>query len=251
MAVLPLNEIVAGNNRRRDETGAYVSPRAHVVRAVHLGQTVFFVVDNPDDVIQSEHMRGKFYEPEELDIMRRFFPVGGRFLDIGANVGNHSLYMAKFLHARRIVLVEPNPTAIELLEANILLNGNDNVCDRGKLGYGLSDGSVASADIRVGRNNLGGARVKEGKGQVPIVSGDALLGEEAFDLIKIDVEGMEMKVLAGMASYLAKHPAPIFIEVDKVNDEAFEDWTAANGYVVRDRFQRYPANTNYMIEPGR
>lgn len=251
MSVLPPNEIVAGNDRRRAETGAYVSPRVHVVRAEHLGQPVFFAVDNPDDVIQSEHMKGRFYEPEELDIMRRFFPVGGRFLDIGVNVGNHSLYMAKFLHAQRVVMVEPNPTAIELLEANILLNGVGDVCDRSKLGYGLSDGVADSAFIRVGRNNLGGARVKEGEGEVPLASGDTLLGDEAFDLIKIDVEGMEMKVLAGMASYLQKHPAPIFIEVDKANYRAFEDWVAANGYRVRDRFQRYAVNTNYMIEPGK
>lgn len=251
MNALSPHEIVAGNDRRRAETGAYASPRANVVRAVHLGQPVFFTVDNPDDVIQSEHLAGRFYEPEELDIIRRVFPIGGRFLDIGANVGNHSLYVAKFLHARRIILVEPNPQAIALLESNILLNGIEDVCDRSKLGYGLSDGAMDKAFIRVSQNNLGGARVKEGEGDVPLASGDALLGEEAVDLIKIDVEGMEMKVLAGLKGYLERHPAPIFIEVDKRNYAAFDAWVEANGYKILDRFQRYASNTNFMIEPPR
>ncbi|MEO1137907.1 MAG: FkbM family methyltransferase [Pseudomonadota bacterium] len=250
MTTVTSHKIVSDNDAFCAETGAYVSPRAHVVRATHLGQPVYFTVDNPDDVIQSEHVQGRFYEPEELDIMRRFFPVGGRFLDIGANVGNHSVYMAKFLHASRIVLVEPNPDAIRLLESNILLNGLGGVCDRSRLGYGLSDGVADSAFIRVGRNNLGGARVKEGQGDVPLASGDQLLGDEVFDLIKIDVEGMEMKVLAGMATYLARHPTPIFIEVDKVNYEAFEAWTVAQGYTKQARFQRYRANTNFLIEPA-
>lgn len=244
-----MHEIVKANNDWMAAHGAFVTPEARVVRGTHLGEPVFFAVANPDDIIQSEHMQGRFYEPEELDILRSNFPLGGRFLDIGANVGNHSLYMAKFMRAARVVVIEPNPLAIPLLESNIHLNGIEAVVDRTKLGIGLSDGATDKAFIRTGHNNLGGARVKEGTGDIPLASGDALLGEETFDLIKIDVEGMEMKVLAGLASYLRRHPTRIFIEVDKKNYTPFDAWLESEGYTVLDRFQRYKANTNYMIAP--
>ncbi|MFU1476853.1 FkbM family methyltransferase [Roseovarius sp. C7] len=250
MTDLVRHDIVAETDAQMRETGAYVAPHAQIVRATHLGETVFFTVDNPRDVIQSEHLAGRFYELEELAIIQRYFPLGGRFLDIGANVGNHSVYLAKFLRASRVAMVEPNPLAIPLLQANIFLNGLEAVCERGYLGYGLSDGAVETATIRTGNNNLGGARVKEGAGDVPLRTGDALFGDQAFDLIKIDVEGMEMKVLAGMRSYLAARPTRIFIEVDKVNYDAFDEWIGANGYRVLEEFQRYPTNKNFMIEPG-
>ena len=244
------SDIVAGNDAYLAETGAFVTPNARVIRTSYLGEPVYFTITNPEDVIQSEHYAGRFYEIEELGIMHRYFPVGGRFLDIGANVGNHSLYFAKFLRAQRVVLIEPNPLAIPLLESNIFLNGIEGVCDRRHIGYGLSDGQVDSAFIRTGKNNLGGARVKEGEGDIPLKSGDALFAGETFDLIKIDVEGMEMKVLAGMAAYLRDTPTRIFIEIDRKNYDPFEDWLRANDYHVLDRFQRYKSNTNFMIESG-
>lgn len=216
------------------------------VSTVH-GQRVAFAIANVDDVIQSHHARGAFYEPEELAIICRHFPTGGRFCDIGANVGNHSVYLARFMYARRIVLIEPNPLAIGLLKANVHLNGIDTVCDLSRLGIGLSDGAVSQAFIRTGHDNLGGARVKEGQGDIPVKSGDDLLGDEAFDLIKIDVEGMEIKVLNGLKSHLDRHRPKIFIEVDKRNYDAFEAWRTAEGYDVLERFQRYKNNTNFMI----
>ena len=135
-----------------------------------------------------------------------------------------------------------------MLQSNIFLNGLEGVCERRYLGYGLSDGGAETAFIRTGKDNLGGARVKEGEGDVPLRTGDQLFGTQEFDLIKIDVEGMEMKVLAGLAGYLAAYPTRIFIEVDKGNYGAFDEWIAAKGYRVLETFQRYPSNTNFMIE---
>lgn len=246
-----IDPIVAANTARMSDTGVYLSPKAQVVRMIHQGQPVFFTIANPNDVIQSEHVAGRFYEPEELAIIAKAFPRGGRFLDIGANVGNHAVYVAKFLGASRVVLVEPNPVAIAILESNIFLNGLQDICDRSRLGYGLSDGTVDTASIRAGKNNLGKGRIKEGDGDIPMKSGDELLGDEEFDLIKIDVEGLEMKVLEGLSGYLRRKPTQIFIEVDRENYEAFDAWLDANDYAVLDRFQRYRTNTNFMISAKR
>lgn len=244
-----MNRIVARNTKRQRRRGVYVSPLAHVVRANVLGETVFFTVTDPKDEIQQYHARGEFYESEELEILSRHFPHGGRFCDIGANLGNHSIFLAKFKQASRIVLIEPNPEAIELLESNIHLNGLWSVCERGHLGIGLSDGAAENAWLRVPKGNLGGARIKEGKGDVPMAVGDVVFKDENFDLIKIDVEGFEIKVLSGMENIFRSSRPKMFIEVNRNNDEAFHSWCKAFGYCEVERFQRYPSNINYMVAP--
>ncbi|NNE88001.1 MAG: FkbM family methyltransferase [Silicimonas sp.] len=249
-----MTQLVRKNNRRFRRTGTYVSPLAHVVRAEHMGQTIFFTVPNPKDEIQQYHFRGEFYEREELEIIARHMPVGGTYCDIGANVGNHAIFVAKFLHASRLVLIEPNPPAIETLESNLYLNGIEGICDRRHLGIGLSDGAHDSALMRTPGRNLGAARIREvseddAEGAIALATGDSLLEAEAFDLIKIDVEGHEIKVLTGLASTIRVTRPKLFIEVDGENDDAFQAWIKETNYEVLETFQRYPRNQNYMVGP--
>ena len=58
--------------------------------------TIRFFVGNRYDLVQAHHFRGKFYEAEELDIIRRYFKVNGVFVDIGANVCNHTIFASKY-----------------------------------------------------------------------------------------------------------------------------------------------------------
>lgn len=227
----------------------FVTPLVQVVRAKVHGQPVFFAVQDPRDAIQRHHIRGEFYEAEELAIIARHFPIGGRYCDIGANVGNHAIYVATFLHAARVVLVEPNPPAIALLRANVMLNGLDRVCDLGRLGIGLSDAAAAAVSMVVPPKNLGGSRIVEGEGEITLERGDVLLAGERFDFLKIDVEGMEMKVLSGLSGLIAATRPTIFVEVDRANQTAFDDWVKAVDYEVKEDFRRYRANVNYLVAP--
>jgi FkbM family methyltransferase len=233
--------------RRKAMSGVYVSPVAQVVRCQAYDVPLFFTIANPRDEIQRHHLAGTFYETEELAIIARHFPFGGRYCDIGANVGNHVIFAAKLLHARLVVPFEPNPTAIALLTSNIHLNRIEGVCDLRFLGLGLSDVAVEGAAIRVPRRNLGAARLVEGQGEIRVETFDTLLPEASFDLVKIDVEGMELKVLAGMKGFISRCRPKIFIEVDAANQAGFEDWRGRSGYRVLETFQRYERNTNYLV----
>lgn len=235
--------------QRRKRRGIYVSPVARIVRCTVHGQPIFFTVVNPRDEIQKYHLQGGFYETEELAIIARHFPIGGTFCDIGTNVGNHSLYVAKFLHASKIVMFEPNPAAISILESNIFLNDINRICDRQYLGIGLSDHAANGASMRVPARNLGGSRVVEGEGDIRLDTADAVLVDQRFDLIKVDVEGMELQVLAGMTQLVAKTKPRIFIEVDQENQPGFDEWMKLADYIVLEQFQRYVRNTNFLIGP--
>lgn len=236
--------------RRAERRGVFVAPLARVVRCEVHGEPVFFTVANPRDEIQRHHLAGGFYEPEELAIIARHFPLGGRFLDIGANVGNHSLYLAKFLRAALVLPVEPNPLATELLLANLHLNGVAGRADLRFLGIGLSDHAAESSAVRAPRRNLGAGRLVEGEGGIRIACGDDLFAGMAFDLVKVDVEGMELQVLAGLEGLVRANRPKLFIEVDGLNDHGFRAWLDLMGYRIADQFRRYERNMNYLAEPA-
>jgi hypothetical protein len=43
--------------------------------------------------------------------------------DIGANVGNHTLYVCKFLRAAQAIVFEPSALTMAILQINVRLNG--------------------------------------------------------------------------------------------------------------------------------
>ncbi len=212
------------------------------------------VVAYPRDEIQRHHARGEFYEAEELEIISRHFPKGGIYCDIGANVGNHAIYVGKMLDPSKIFVFEPNPAAIQVLISNIVLNELDAITDSSHLGLGLSDQSGEGFDITFRRprwhvKNLGGAQLERNGGDITVARGDALLGRQKVDFIKIDVEGMEMKVLTGLEQTIKASRPILFVEVDQVNAAEMEAWVKANRYNVTERFSRYDSNENYLCTP--
>lgn len=223
-----------------------------VVRVERDGREIAFFVKNKDDVIQRHHFGGQFYEEEELAIIAKAFPPGGVYCDIGANVGNHAIYVAKFLDPVEMILFEPNPMAIFILRTNLALNGVMEKAELSGLGYGLSDRNETLAVQLDNQNNLGGARLDQGAGEtrVQVKTGDELLAGRRVDFLKIDVEGMELAVLAGLKDTLERQTPKIFIEVDDKNAKAFQAWCGQNNYRILERFRRYQWNENYLIAPS-
>jgi FkbM family methyltransferase len=220
------------------------------------GQEIRFFVTNPRDVIQSAHWQGRFYENEELEIISAFFPHGGVYADIGANVGNHTIFVCKFLHPSQAIVIEPNPPAIEILKINLLLNGLQDMVDMSWLGVGLAE-RPHKATAFIPPNNLGGTRMNirhdddstaEHDG-LTLVPGDDIFLQRRVDFIKMDIEGMELMALSGLAATIARWRPVMFIEVDKQNYAKFGDWLTRNDYRAEREYQRYPQNTNYLVLP--
>ena len=222
-----------------------------IVRNTISGQDISFFVQDSNDVIQRHHAEGQLYEVEEVQIIAEFFKPGGVFVDVGSNIGNHSVYVGRYLHPRQIIPIEPNPPAMAMLQVNLRLNGLQHLADLTHLGLGLSD--VASrAHAWVPTNNLGGTRLDTGitDGALVLVRGDDILARRAVDFLKVDVEGMEMRVLAGLQATIATWRPSMFIEIENSNIEEFLAWTEAHHYRVLRSFRRYDVNENYMVVPA-
>lgn len=226
---------------------ALSSPEMVVTRCVVQDQPVVFCTDMEDDPIQRNHRRGGFYEIGELNLLKEIFPDGGTMIDIGANVGNHLLFAALILKAKRIVPIEPNPQVYRMLIENVLANGLQDTVDLTRLGVGLSDAHSGGFAMQDKKRNRGSARMLPGKGELEVHRGDVLLAGETPDLIKIDVEGMEMSVLSGLDLLLREARPDILLEVDNENDGAFQDWVANSGYVIAHTHQRYRLNRNHIL----
>lgn len=157
------------------------------------------------------------YAIEELDLIADIVGSTADFqaaIDIGANVGNHALRIG--LMGGRVVAFEPNPQAMLLLQQKIRVNPNVNVL---AVRRGLSDRQGQLLLSLPNHCNLGTASFEKKVGTRSI-DVDICRGDEAdeikalsrLDFVKIDVEGHELKVLAGLQKTLATYCPSVFFE---------------------------------------
>jgi len=159
------------------------------------GKLVVFANDTIGNAINASGL----FEWSELEAIFDFLkPLHEHFtrslaLDIGANIGNHSIYFSRYFKA--VHAFEPHPLTYRLLDINASLY-------RGIIihNYALSD-SCGNAHLHENPTNLGGSRIeqiKEGTINITLKKLDDLdFTKEDIALIKMDVEGHEANVLRG------------------------------------------------------
>ncbi len=133
------------------------------------------------------------YEAHMLDLGLSLVPSGRHILDVGANIGNHSVYWAR--SGRHVRAFEPNHDVHLVLRQNVEMNGLTERITLHELALGEEEGFGRLAALLPG--NLGAMAVEsDPAGSVRVTPLDGL-EVESCDLIKIDVEGHELDVLRG------------------------------------------------------
>jgi FkbM family methyltransferase len=171
-------------------------------------------VDLRDEVIGTLLYLHADYEPELQGLMRCMHLDGAVCLDIGANIGLHTLLMSELVGSGgRVFAFEPQSRNFELLQKNLALNHAGNVVAR-RAAAGSREGVCRLA---VHPTNYGDHRVasgSEGSEEVPLVTIDSALRDipdNSISLIKIDVQGYETYVINGMQDTLRRNPHAILI----------------------------------------
>lgn len=213
------------------------------------GRDLVFCTAMEHDPIQRKMRSGAFYETSDLYLLDGHFPAGGTFVDVGSNIGNHSLYFAVMLGAGRVIPVEPNPVCWRLLVENVLANGVLDRFDLTRLGVGLGEARSGGFGMESRERNLGAAAMIAGEGDLEVWRGDDLLADVRPDFIKIDVEGAELGALRGLSGVITRHRPNLFVEVAEENDAAFRAWCDAAGYEIALTRNRYRHATNYLALP--
>ncbi|MDR2112713.1 MAG: FkbM family methyltransferase [Candidatus Accumulibacter sp.] len=191
-----------------------------IVRARHGWMLV-----NPNDFYVGQALLeyGEFSEIEAKFLHQCLFKPG-RIVEVGANLGGHTVGLAKAAAAKgeKMEVFEPQPVVFQNLCANLALNGLRNV-RAWPFACGDEAGTVTFAEPDYGRpGNFGGvkmSRAEAGQGRIPApcVRLDDFLGEQqAVALIKIDVEGFELAVLRGADNILKRWRPLLCVENDRV-----------------------------------
>jgi FkbM family methyltransferase len=226
---------------------------APFISTVRYGKECFrFYVENADDEIQGRHhARGLFYESGVLEYIRDTCPKELMVVDVGANVGNHAVYLDKVFGAREVVVFEPNQVASAILLKNIALNDCRNINTR-YLKFGVSDGAGRYRIGETPHNNLGGTTlVEDSGGPIATVRLDDVLRCFRVGMIKIDVEGMEMPVLRGATKLIASAAPVIAIEVTPESINEVRSFFDGFGYRIERTFSMYVDIATLIAVPAR
>jgi FkbM family methyltransferase len=173
---------------------------------------------------RSLEVYGEFSEGE-VALFRRLIQPGDTVVDVGANVGAHTLPLAQLVGASGQVLAfEPQRWLYYCLCANVALNDLTNVlCHQAALGERRGSLVVPELDYAAG-GNFGGlelANVNPGGWSytVPLERIDDL-GLSRCHFLKIDVEGMEQQVLAGAVETIRRFQPLLYVEDDRRDKSA-------------------------------
>lgn len=193
-----------------------------------------------DDTVLAEcYARSEFYEHHLLDFMERRIKHGGTWIDVGANIGNHSVFFAAYCGAK-VVAFEPVAENFGMLERNMRANG----LDAGHLllaaGAGDAAGSMSYDPPKPGKRWSQVEMSKDGSRTAPIVTIDSL-GLDDVRVIKLDCEGMEPESVIGAAETIKRCRPELFIEIwhDEVL-EMFCETLGAIGYILIERWGDAP-----------
>lgn len=156
------------------------------------GKTFNLKLIENDCVSNFINEQNRFYEDNILENLSRFLPSGKLDvgLDIGANIGNHTIFFSKVMDFNAIYSFEPQKDVYEILDENIKLNNCSNV-----VSYNMGLSNTSSERYSISRylpDNLGStAFSRSDSGDFVFKKLDDVKIEGKIDFIKMDVEEME------------------------------------------------------------
>ena len=207
-----------------------------------------------------------FWHDGDVDIhqywaIRELVPLGGLFVDCGANCGLMGLLARQYRRAK-VIFIEPHPRLAGSIAANIRLNGYASSCELIEAAVSDSDGEITFYED--GRNDGSHAiqpdpgREKDylSLGKVRCLTLRGLIEARALDKIhflKIDTEGNDYPVLQGMGKYLQPSMAEVvYVEMAK-DRRLICDLMRSRGYMAfasRDMKRRRIVQLQRRYEQG-
>ncbi len=147
------------------------------------------------------------YEELESKIMEEKIEMGNIVVDVGANIGLHTLNMARIVgNTGQVFAFEPDPSNFEILEKNVKINNYQNIILEQKAVGDKHGRTTLYQSDHPGKHRIF-PQTEQAKSQVQVelTNLDNYFDSDMIDkinFIKIDVEGLEFSVLKGMKNIL-------------------------------------------------
>lgn len=198
-----------------------------------------WMLANPHDFYLGKALveYGEYGEIESRYLVSLLALRPGKVIEVGANIGTHTIPLAKALavEKREIVVFEPQPFIFQNLCANLALNGITNAT-----AWPWACGTRAetvhfSTPDYTAHGNFGAVSMtpesRQGSVAVPCVRLDDVVGPGPVGLIKIDVEGYELPALQGAIGILTSSRPLLYVENDRVEkSQALIEWLWSRNY---------------------
>lgn len=195
---------------------AAVSTDTETVEFQYSDRTYRITGEAGEYLLEKIRETGTFYELDLLEEISEILPGGHQTaIDVGANLGNHTLYLAGHL-GLDVIAIEPERFNVDLLRENISANGLSDKVDVLPYAAMASRGSVQLRQNIQGNRGTFTAHVSS-EGIEAIVL-DEIQRDRGIGLIKIDVEGAELEVLEGARRLIKDHNPIIVIEAHTSDD---------------------------------
>lgn len=191
------------------------------VRVRRCRHGVMAYISHDSYIGRSLDLYGEF-SPGEATLFAQFLKPGMTALDVGANMGAHTVLFAQKVGPQgRVIAYEPQRVIHQLLCANVMMNGLMNVQAR-MAAAGSAPGDLKVPPVNYGQAGNYGSLSLGGYEQgetVPIETIDSL-GLPECHFIKADVEGMESEVIKGASETLRRCRPLLYVENDRRDKSA-------------------------------
>lgn len=208
------------------------------------------------DAVASELVRGNIFEPEIIEIAKRYIKPQSSVIDIGANFGQMSLAFSKLAVGGKVYSFEAQNFVFNFLQKNMESNNCSNVKlyeravynNNGETLYfpqpDLSNGAPYSGNSLTGNMSEG----------IPVqtITIDSLNIKEHISFMKIDIEGADIFALQGAKETIMKNRMPIIFEYTQHMQNEFGSTFGDYVSFVNNldyKFEEIISKINYLILP--
>ena len=188
------------------------------------------------------------HDQNMLPLLKEFIKNGDVVLDIGAFIGDHTIYYSKLVGDNgSVIAFEPNRDSFFCLEHNLKAYKNVELINSA---IGKEYGFVRTVDVlgNIGMNFL----IPDNLGGIVIYSLNQM-EIDRIDFIKIDVEGFELDVLIGGKETINKFKPTMLIEINDatlirqgISRNDIFAWLTENNYIYRNIYKNQGLNDSQL-----
>jgi len=170
---------------------------------------IVIALDEENGFVDKQIFYWKSWEKEIINRIISQLDKSKIFLDIGSNIGYHSLLASRF--CKKVIAFEPIPKIYNQFSESISVNKIDNI---ELYNIALGDKQEVSK-LHINTTNYGGSSINQNHGEnyinIKIETLESLKINK-FDVIKLDVEGYEPNVILGNKEIILKNRPTILLE---------------------------------------
>ncbi len=209
------------------------------------------------DVIRNEIIKNRIFDKKIFELGKKFIEPGTSIIDAGANYGQMSILFSKVCENCSVHSFEASEYIFNILEKNIKLNSTNIT----PINCALSDisgeeylvdpdltntGTYGALKIQIDPQNKD---LKKNKTQIKKI--DDFSFDKKISLMKIDVQGWDLKVLRGSIKTIKKNRMPIIFEYEEIFEKEmnynFEDFLIL--FKNLDYKFKTVINNNFLVLP--